>query len=381
MNAVVGEGRDEIEVGKFGLGKRNARGERLVEFCKTNKLMITNTWFEQAKRRRYTWKMPGDIGRYQIDYIMVRQRYRNSVKSSWSYPGADVNSDHNLVAMRINIKLKKVKKGRRQEKWAMDKLKTNEEALRKSIEERVKCEPGATVEKRWKGLKEAVIESAKVHIGFRKGREAKKPWITQEMLEKMEERRKWKSRNTVHGKKKYRQLNNELRRETQKAKEKWWDRECSELEELDARGRSDLVYAKVKKLSAKKNVSSKSTTIKDDTGKLLTDPEEVRKRWKEYIEMLYDKNGKPKPGDLVLGSEGDINEDCKGPDLIDSEIVSAIGEMKKNKAVGVDNIPAEFWKVLGERGMKELIDYYILIKCYRYVALLLLDMIMSCTWT
>ena len=356
LNAVVGEGRDEIAVGKFGLGKRNARGERLVEFCKTNKLMITNTWFEQAKRRRYTWKMPGDIGRYQIDYIMVRQRYRNSVKSSWSYPGADVNSDHNLVAMRINIKLKKVKKGRRQEKWAMDKLKTNEEALRKSIEERVKCEPGATVEKRWKGLKEAVIESAKVHIGFRKGREAKKPWITQEMLEKMEERRKWKSRNTVHGKKKYRQLNNELRRETQKAKEKWWDRECSELEELDARGRSDLVYAKVKKLSAKKNVSSKSTTIKDDTGKLLTDPEEVRKRWKEYIEMLYDKNGKPKPGDLVLGSEGDINEDCKGPDLIDSEIVSAIGEMKKNKAVGVDNIPAEFWKVLGERGMKELID-------------------------
>src|SRR5207244_430263 len=98
--------------------------------------------------------MPGDIGRYQIDYIMVRQRYWNSVKSSWSYPGADVNSDHNFVAMRVNVKLKKVKKDRRQEKRAMDKLKTNEEALRKSIEERMKCEPGATVEKRWKELKE-----------------------------------------------------------------------------------------------------------------------------------------------------------------------------------------------------------------------------------
>ena len=57
LNAVEGEGRGEIAVGKFGLGKRNARGERLVEFCKTNKLMITNTWFEQEKRRRYTWKM------------------------------------------------------------------------------------------------------------------------------------------------------------------------------------------------------------------------------------------------------------------------------------------------------------------------------------
>ena len=53
------------------------------------------------------------------------------------------------------------------------------------------------------------------------------------------------------------------------------------------------MYAKVTKLSAKKNVSSKSTTIKHDNGKLLTDPEEVRKRWKDFTEMLYDKNVKP----------------------------------------------------------------------------------------
>ena len=43
------------------------------------------------------------------------------------------------------------------------------------------------------------------------------------MLDKMEERRKLKSRNTEHGKRMYRRLNNELRRETKKAKEQWWD--------------------------------------------------------------------------------------------------------------------------------------------------------------
>src|SRR5438876_272008 len=78
MNAVVGEEKDGMVVRKFGLGKRNERGERLVEFCKINGLVVTNTWFEQERRRRYTWKKPGDTGRYQIDYIMVRQRYRNS---------------------------------------------------------------------------------------------------------------------------------------------------------------------------------------------------------------------------------------------------------------------------------------------------------------
>src|SRR5207253_798160 len=74
-----------------------------------------------------------------------KTRERQLIRFDWSYPGADENYDHNLMTMRINVKLKKIKKGRRPEKWALDKLETNEEALRKSIEERVKCELGATV--------------------------------------------------------------------------------------------------------------------------------------------------------------------------------------------------------------------------------------------
>src|SRR5678815_2678839 len=45
FNASVGEGSDEKVVGKYGLGKRNERGQRLIEFRKKNKLVITNTWF------------------------------------------------------------------------------------------------------------------------------------------------------------------------------------------------------------------------------------------------------------------------------------------------------------------------------------------------
>ena len=70
----------------------------------------------------------------------------------------------------------------------------------------------------------------------------RKPWITEEMMNKMDERRKWKNKNDEEGRKMYRQqLNNEVRREAVKAKEKWWKKECGELEERNSKGRSDLV--------------------------------------------------------------------------------------------------------------------------------------------
>ena len=44
--------------GKFGLGIWNEAGQRLVEFCQENTLVIANTLFQQHKRRLYTWKSP-----------------------------------------------------------------------------------------------------------------------------------------------------------------------------------------------------------------------------------------------------------------------------------------------------------------------------------
>ena len=64
----------------------------------------------------------------------------------------------------------------------------------------------------------------------------------------MEERQKWKNVNTEHGRAMYRKLNNKLCREMDRVHAKWWVNQCSELEEPERRGRSDLLYAKVKEL-------------------------------------------------------------------------------------------------------------------------------------
>ena len=57
-NAKVGSQETPGVTGKFGLGIQNEAGQRLIEFCQENALVIVNTLFQQHKRRLYTWRSP-----------------------------------------------------------------------------------------------------------------------------------------------------------------------------------------------------------------------------------------------------------------------------------------------------------------------------------
>ena len=57
-NAKVGSQETPGVTGKFGLGMRNEAGQRLIEFCQENALVIANTLFQKRKRRLYTWTSP-----------------------------------------------------------------------------------------------------------------------------------------------------------------------------------------------------------------------------------------------------------------------------------------------------------------------------------
>ena len=57
-NAKVGSQEIPGVTGKFGLGVPNEAGQRLTVFCQENALVIANTFFQQHKRRLYTWTSP-----------------------------------------------------------------------------------------------------------------------------------------------------------------------------------------------------------------------------------------------------------------------------------------------------------------------------------
>ena len=69
-NAKVGSQEIPGVTSKFGLGVQNEAGQRLIDFCQENILIIANTLFQQHKRRLSTWTSPDGQHRNQIDYIL-----------------------------------------------------------------------------------------------------------------------------------------------------------------------------------------------------------------------------------------------------------------------------------------------------------------------
>ena len=121
-NAKVGSQETLGVTGKIGLDVRNEAGQKLIEFCQENALVIENTLFQQHKRRLYTWTSPDGQHRDQIDYILCSQRWRSSIQSAKTRLGADCGSDHEPLIVKFRLKLKKVGKTTRPFRYGLNQI-------------------------------------------------------------------------------------------------------------------------------------------------------------------------------------------------------------------------------------------------------------------
>lgn len=103
-------------------------------FCVRNNLIITNTHFQHHKIKRFTWKAPDNIRKAQINYILVRERYKNQVKGSKNYPEADININHNLILMHYELQFKKLQKKQGMKRLQLANLKV--EKIKNSYKEK-----------------------------------------------------------------------------------------------------------------------------------------------------------------------------------------------------------------------------------------------------
>ena len=114
--------RDTWNNRQFWLWSTKWSRAKATEFCQENTMVITNTLFQQHKRRLYTWASPDGQHQNQIDYILCSQRWRSSIQSAKTRSGADCGSDYELFIAKFRLRLKKVEKSTRPFRYGLNQI-------------------------------------------------------------------------------------------------------------------------------------------------------------------------------------------------------------------------------------------------------------------
>ena len=350
-------------VGKYGKGKVNENGERLVELANEHDLVLTNTKFHHKLLHRTTWESPfrkyqmangeerRNPQRNQIDYIMVRKQNIAQIKNSRSYPhGNTIVSDHRPVIMDMDTKVNIYNKVKPAKVFNFEKLrdKNTQEKYAKEVDNimKEKKESPQNTQERWNNIVNANKVAAKNILGYRE--------------------RKAKSDNTeiIRLSNEQKELNNKLNTETDQQKReeirKSRNSKLNEIHQLKAEENNKKIIEQIEEIEKSKedshrmfkavkvlknNEKRKPLMVQGESG-LTSNPEAQVKIVAEYFNSTFTEKD--------LEEIADIPPTPIEPPFTEEEIKSAIKTLKDNKSPGIDTIRAEQLKSGGSEVNKEI---------------------------
>ena len=143
----------------------------------------------------------------------------------------------------------------------------------------------------------------------------------------------------------YTQLNAEFQRVAKREKKASLSDQCKEIEENNRMGKTTDLFKKIRDIKGK--FHAKIGTIKDRSGKDLTETEVIKKRWQEYTEELYKKSL-----NVLDNHNGVVTH--RESDILECDVKWVLGSITMNKTSGGDGIPAELLKILKNDTVKVL---------------------------
>ena len=204
--------------------------------------------------RRWTWHSPNGQHHNQIDYILVRKRFRSGVNiaRTQSFPGADIGSDHDLLMMTFHLRLKRISKPKHKTQvWPWKAERSQRGGNLPSYDKREVCTSHHHEQWRYRhGLNDHHLQHSSdwnSQWDPLQNLQKKKPWVTAEILDLCNKRRELrKKRLDPKGSEKYKEVNNNIKRCMKKAKENWIGEQCSEIEENLRKNDSKRAYQRDK---------------------------------------------------------------------------------------------------------------------------------------
>ena len=134
-------------------------------------------------------------------------------------------------------------------------------------------------------------------------------------------------------------------KEARRDKKGFFSHQCKEIEENNRMGKTRDLFKKIR--DTKGTFHAKMGSIKDRNGMDLTEAEDIKKRWQEYMGELYKKD--LHDADNHNGVISNLE-----PDILECEVKWALESIATNKASGGDGIPVELFQILKDDAVKVL---------------------------
>ena len=336
--------------GGFGYGSRNQEGEGILNFALAYDLFVTNTLF----RKRVSHLVTFSSGQYcsQIDFILARREDRRACLDCKVIPGECVVPQHKLVVadFRFQVRFQRSKRVQApRTKWW--KLK---EDVAKTFKERVLKEgpwhEGGDANSMWMGMTTCIRKVASEEFGVTKGgkREAKETWwwnekVQKAIKEKKECFRRMHLDRSADNVERYKVAKKTAKRAASEARGRMYDGLYQRLGTKE--GEKDI-YRMAKSRERKTRDIIQVKCIKDETERLLTKDEDIKNRWREYFDKLFNEDSGSSSIELDISSD-DLNRHFVRR-IQESEVKDALKRMKGGKAMGPDGIPIEVWRSFGD---------------------------------
>ena len=176
-----------------------------------------------------------------------------------------------------------------------------------------------------------IVQEAVIKTIPKKKKSKRAKWLSEEALQIAEKRREEKGKGE---KERYTHLKADFKRKAKSDKKAFFSNQCKEIEEYNKMGKTRDPFKKIR--DTKGTFHAKMGTIKDRNGMDLTEAEDIKKRWKEHIE-LYKK-------DLHDSDNQDGVITHLEPDILECEVKWALGSITTNKASGGDGITIELFQ-------------------------------------
>ena len=364
LNAKVGkEGIFGPTVGKFSLHDETTdNGMRLIDFAAARNMVVSSTRFQHADIHKATWLSPDQRTRNQIDHVVIDGRHASSVMDVRAIRGANIDSDHYLVAAKVRTRLCAAKNIRSATQRKLDVEKLHSQRTADAFATRLSLlltESNPRLDDicaQWTHISRSIRTAAEEVLGYHRPR--RNQWYDQECrdataVKDAAYRATLQSVVTRAVKERYREKRREERRLFRQKKREAERRECEDIEMHGDRNEVRKFFEKIRRQT--EGFKTGTTSCRDENGNLVTDIQGILGLWREHFSTLLNGDDENNPATGEADPETPALEDgvdIPPPDY--DEVITAISRLKNNKAAGADGLPAELFKTGGEELTKRM---------------------------